>query len=59
MIIYIFDGRSCKFNDKLSKTICESIKQGLPYTLACQAASIDYTTYSNWIKKCEKGKDDM
>jgi len=47
-------GRPTKLTDELIDTLCENIELGMPYTMACDASGINYSTFKEWMSKGEE-----
>jgi len=49
-------GRPSKLTPETVKKLCDAIRMGATYALACNYAGISYTLYREWMKKGEAAK---
>jgi len=49
-------GRPSKLTPETQEKICEAIRLGATYELACNSAGVSYTSFREWILRGEKAK---
>lgn len=50
-------GRRTKLTEGVSRILVEAVRKGVPVEIACQKARIGTTTYYEWQKRGEEGKE--
>ncbi len=46
-------GRPSKLTPETTQKLCEALRQGETYAVACAGASVHYTTFRGWLRKGE------
>jgi len=49
-------GRPSKLTDETIETLCEKLREGFTYAVACASAGVAYTTFRMWMNKGREGK---
>lgn len=51
-------GAPTKLTPEREKVICDALRQGMPYSQACQLAGINYSSFRNWIIQAKRDEAD-
>ena len=49
-------GRPSKLTPETTEALCEKLREGRTYAVACAYAGIVYETFRNWLRKGEQAK---